>query len=247
MSIDFVALVNVVAPVVTAAILLLGMYRALEMRRVFVNSVYRSRATWSGFLMLIILIQVINGFVSYPNSGILSVIGSLPVFALLLTIFAFSDRSVLVAMETDFFHRNTLGWLRVRWPATIVLVISFLVAIAIGSFNLPSLPAQPPLWEVLVENLAMIWFVVIAIVLAYAAVALIVGARRSADRNLRRSVLLIGLAILTLVLSIVLTIPFSGGLPYAIIYQGSTVIGIYLIYRSVMSLSPIGRIEKQIV
>ena len=230
-----------VAPAITVVILLLGMYRAVEMRRVLVNPVYRSRATWSAFLMLVILIQLLSNFVSFPNSGVVSVIGALPTYALLLTIVAFADRSVLVAMATDFFHRDTLGWLRVRWPAALVL-LSSVVAITI-TFVIIIPSAQPSFWEGVI---GVLWFVVVAAVLAYVSSALIVGAMRSSDRNLRRSVLFLGLAISTLVLSIVLTIPFSHGLPYAIVYHGSTVVGIYLIYRSVISLSPISKIEKEV-
>jgi len=56
--------------------------------------------------------------------------------------------------------------------------------------------------------------------------------------------MLLGLVISTLVLSMVLTIPFTEGLPYAIVYQGSTVVGVYLLYRSIMALSPINTIER---
>jgi hypothetical protein len=239
MSIDMVAFVNDVAVAITTAILLLGMYRAIEMRRIFVNLAYRSRATWSSFFMLIILIQQLSGLISFPSSGVLSVIGSLPTGAFLLTMVAYADRSVLVAMETDFFHRNTLGWIRVRWPIALVLIFSLVGGVASYTIAIPN--AQSPLWYVVVGNT---WFVVVAAVLAYAAAALIVGARRSSDRNLRRSVLLLGLVISTLVLSIVLSIPFSEGLSYAIVYQGSGVVGIFLLYKSMMALSPISKIEN---
>lgn len=127
-----------------------------------------------------------------------------------------------------------------RWPAIVLLLATLVIAIIEG-FITPT-TNQSPLWYVAVGDL---FFLVVAGVLAYATAALIVGARRSSDRNLRRSILFLGLAVLTLVLSLVLTFPFSEGIPYAIIYQGSTVIGIYLIYKSVMSLTPIGKIEKK--
>jgi hypothetical protein len=91
----------------------------------------------------------------------------------------------------------------------------------------------------------VLWYVATWVVLSYWTIALIVGARRSSDRALRRSILLFGLALSTLVFSIAASTPFDqGSLPYVIINQGTALIGIYLIYRSVMSLSLLGRIEK---
>ena len=88
----------------------------------------------------------------------------------------------------------------------------------------------------------------VAGILGYLTAALIVGARRSADRSLRRSILLLGLALATLVFSIVVTsFLTSGTLPYVIVNQGTGLVGIYLIYRSVMSLTPLGRVEKNVV
>jgi hypothetical protein len=241
MSVDIVALVNYVTATIIVAILLLGIYRAIEMRRVFVNPTYRSRATWSGFLMLVILILMLANFIPFPSSGILSAIGALPFIALILTIFAYVDRSVLVARETDFFHRDTLHWLRARRPATVVLVFFMLSAVIFSFINTTS---ETPLWAVVIGGLFLVF---IAVVLSYCTAALIVGARRSSDRNLRRSILLVGLALSTLVLSLVLTLPLTTGtLPYVVVNQGTGVIGIYLIYRSVMSLSPTRRIEKEI-
>jgi hypothetical protein len=45
----------------------------------------------------------------------------------------------------------------------------------------------------------------------------------------------------------VVSTPFAtGSLPYVIVNQGTAVVGIYLIYRSVMALSPIGKIEREV-
>ena len=144
-------------------------------------------------------------------------------------------------MEADFFHRGTLGWLRARVSAAIVLMAFLVTAIIVGLIASPA--AQASLWGVVLNDM---FFVVVAMVLAYCTAGLIVGARRSADRTLRRSILLLGLALSTLVLSIVLTFPLATGtFPYVIVNQGTGVVGIYLIYRSVMSFSLIGKIEKE--
>jgi hypothetical protein len=234
-------LVNDSTNVVITAILVLGIYRALQMRRAFVNPAFRSRATWSVFLMLVILMGFLGSYIPVPSSGVLSIFGFLPFIVLLLLIFAYADKSVLVAIETDFFHRDTLGWRRVRWPVALVFVASLSAAIIFGN---P--PAGAPFWEFVVGY--VLWLVATAGVLSYLTAALIVGARRSSDRALRRSILLFGVALSTLVFSMVATTPFDQGtLPYVIINQGTGVVGIYLVYRSVMSLSPLSRVEKEVV
>lgn len=239
MSVDLVDIVSVGATVLVVAILAVGIFRTLEMRRVFVNGAYRSRATWSAFLMLVILILMLTNFINFPSSGILSFLGALPFLALIFTIFAYSDGSVLSTIETDFFHRNTLGWLRVRWPATIVIIV-FVIVVLISS-AIPNLTVAEQFW---VDNLVNLFFFAIAVFIAYAAAALIVGARRSSDRTLRRSILLLGLALSTLALSLIVTSFLDEGtLPYVIVNKGTAVAGIYLIYLSVMALSPIAKIE----
>lgn len=240
MSVDIVEAIDVGSTVVILAILVLGIYRAVEMRRAFVSAVYRSRATWSILLMLIIIILFLSNFISFPSSGALAVVGFLPFLALILVFVAYADRSIVVAIQTDFFHRDTLAWPSVRWPAAIALV-GFVIALVVGG-NILTPTEQSSFLGVLFNDL---FFAFLAAILAYIAAALVVGARRSADRTLRRSILLLGLALFTLVLSIVVTSPLtSGTLPFAIVNQGTGIVGIYLIYRSVMSLSPVGHVEK---
>ncbi len=242
MSIDPVDAIDIGGTVVIVGILLVGIYRAVGLHRAFVTGVYRSRATWSTLLMLVIIWVMLNNFVPTPNSGILSLFGFLPFVALLIVFGAYADRSVLVAIETDFFHRDPLRWTRGRWLAGIVLVV-YTVTIVIGGEVLTSAEQSSFLGNIL-DNL---YFFVVAGVLAYAAAAMIVGARRSADRTLRRSILLLALALSTLVVSIVVTsLLTSGTVPYEVVDKGTGVVGIYLIYRSVMSLSPLGRIEKEV-
>jgi hypothetical protein len=246
MSVDVLGLFNNASNIVLSAILILGIYRALQMRGAFVNPAYRSRATGSVFLMLLLLITFLTIYAPFPSSGALSVIGFLPFLAVILTFFVYADRSVLVAIETDFFHRNTLRWFQVRWPAGLALV----AAVALLVLTIVFLPAfngfPPPDYPVLGLVAFFMFLAVIPLVLAYSTAALIVGARRSSDKTLRRSILLLGLALSTLVLDLVLTSPFTQGtLPYVVVSNGTAVVGIYLIYRSVMSLSPLGRVEKE--
>ena len=240
MSTDVVGLITNATDLIVIGILLLGIYRAIELRRAFVNSIYRGRATWSGFLMLIILISFLSNYAPIPSTGAFSIAGFLPFVAIVVTAFAYADRSVLVAIETDFFHRDTLGWARVRVPASLVLIGSMVVLVVLFLIS----PPQPSLPLVVAADAP---FVLAGLVLAYATAALMVGARRSADRTLRTSIFLLGLALFTLVLDIILTTPLTtGSLPDVVITQGTAVVGIYLIYRSVLSLSPLGRVQKDV-
>ena len=245
-SIDLPTAIATGGTAIIVGILVLGIYRAMEMRGAFVSGIYRSRATWSTLLMLVVIVTMLDNYVPFPSSGILYLFGLVFVnggfIALLFVIVAYADRSVLVAIETDFFHRDTLSWSRVRWPAAIVFV-TFVIGLNIGGAVLTP-DEQSSLLGVLINDL---FFLVVAGILSYLTAALIVGSRRSADRTLRRSILLLGLALSTLVLSIVATSFVNPGtLPYVIVQQGTGIVGIYLIYRSVMSLSPLGRVQKEI-
>ncbi|MDA4123145.1 MAG: hypothetical protein OK456_08215 [Thaumarchaeota archaeon] len=208
MSVDVPGAINAVSTLVVMGILVVGIYRALEMRRAFVRGAYRSRATWSTLLMLVIILTMVENFVNVPDTGLLSLLGFIPFIALILVIFAYADRSVLVAIETDFFHRDTLGWLRVRWPVAILLV-GMIGAEIVGGVVLTPAQQNSFLGDVLND----LFFGSLVPILGYATAALIVGARRSADRTLRRSILLLGLALSTLVFSIVVTTPFVGYAP----------------------------------
>jgi hypothetical protein len=46
------------------------------------------------------------------------------------------------------------------------------------------------------------------------------------------------------VISLIATTPLNQGtLPYVIVNNGTAIVGIYLLYRAVMSLSPLSRVE----
>lgn len=237
MSVDPVALLNYAATVVVISILVLGIYRATQLRKAFVNRIYRSRMTWYVILMLTIIVTSLASVLPIPSTGILNLIGFIPFLALLVIIYAFVDRTVLVAIENDFFHRNTLHWHGLRLPVGIVLMVSTTVAAITSS-------SPDPGWQLLGN---LLFVIVLPGAISYETAALIIGARRTSDRALKRSILLLGLALSTLAFSIVASTPFSSGtLPYVIVNEGTTVVGMVLIYYSVMSLSPLSRVMKEI-
>lgn len=237
MSVDLAGWINYAITGVVFLILAFGITRALEIRRAFVNPIFRSRATWMVLLMLVIIIVNIVSLFPVPDTGLASLAGFLPFLALILVIYLYVDGSVLVAMETDFFHRESFGWSKARWPVGICLFASMVVLVVV-SLIVPA-TAAIPFWDVVAENAA---FAVIPIILAYCTVALVVGARRSANRSLRKSILFFGIALSTLVLTLIATFPLAqGSLAYVILDQGTSLVAVYLLYLSVSSLSPLAR------
>ena len=214
------------------------------MRKAFVNSTYRSRATWYVILMSVIIVANANTLVPNPGTGgFWSFVGLLPFLGLIATIFAFVDKSVLVAMENDFFHRNTFYWRRLRWPLGVTLVVSFASAAAAFSFALPSDATDAPTLVLIAYFVAFIY----PIILSYSTAVLITAARRTSDRILKRSIFLFGLAMATFVLSILSGSIFpNGSVGSLIVNQGPNIAGTYLVYRSALSLSPVGHIQKKV-
>ena len=245
MSVDPALVLNVAATAVVILILLVGVFRVFQMRRAFVNPVYRSRATWYALLMFTIMATNVDGVISTPPEPVYLYLSFLPFVVLILMIFGFVDRSVLVAMETDFFHRNTLLWRQFRWP----MLVGLLVTVAAFFFEvqaLSSLSGFPSLDSPLGLQAAFYLFLVaLPLVLGYSTIALIVAARRTSDRVLKRSILILGIALSTFVVSLVATTPLtSGTLLYVIVNQAFTIPGIYLFYVSAMSMVPLARVRE---
>ena len=77
---------------------------------------------------------------------------------------------------------------------------------------------------------------------ACALLAVIIGARRIQDRTMKRHLTLLGLALFVFVLAVVndLTLMFS------LFDDFISLVGTYVVYRAVMTLSPIGHIKEEI-
>jgi hypothetical protein len=95
----------------------------------------------------------------------------------------------------------------------------------------------------------VLWFGSGGAFLSYSAAALVVGARRTPDRTMRRFVRMLGLAIICMVLFFTVWIPFA---PFSLTVQdlGSLIsecfipAAAYFLYLAVMSLSSVGRVEE---
>lgn len=236
MSIDVVSLIDSLSWLVTSIIAILVVYRGIEIGRALVSGVYRNRAFWVAALGLVIFIQALPGYV--PFVGEVVIVG-VPLFeiaflSLFLAFFAFVDSTILVALEMDFFHRNTLHWRQIRivgYP----LVFGFIITILFS----------PPLT---LPGLLMVILAVGTIVtIPYSAAALIIGARRTWDRTLKRHLTLLGFVFVVYLVSFVeATTSFNNPTPASdLLGDFLVVLAPYLLYRAAMTLSPISRIEKE--
>jgi hypothetical protein len=226
-------------------ILVVGVYRAVTMRRGFIDPVYRSRALWSAVLMFTIILTNAMTFVNLPNDTIDNIIGFSPFLALVLVIYAYVDRSVMVAMSTDFFHRNTLHWLQFRRPGyglmTAGALVTFGIVIALPQYIQSSGPTTTaPFW---VAIGLQVFFLFAIFVLGISALALGVASRRTSDRNLRRSIRLLGYALGLFVASLAI-LTASNSAPAIVAGNILTLGATYFLYRSTMSLTALGRFEK---
>ncbi len=233
MSIDVSSIIDVllfISRIIIAGILLLATYRALKIGRALVSSVYRSRAYWLAALTVIFIISAFNAYVTYPNTPLGYFLSrndyNFPFLVGLAVVFAFVDSVILVAIEMDFFHRNTLHWKQLRMPTYAVFLVSIFIL---------SIPNS------LLFNALSLFLPVISA--GYAIAVLIVASRRTPDKTLKKHTRLLGYAFVIYIVSVlVFMIPIWGNL----ISDLFVIISAYLIYLATMSLSPMSRIEKEI-
>ncbi|MDA4135913.1 MAG: hypothetical protein OK449_02785 [Thaumarchaeota archaeon] len=244
MSGDPTYIVTDVTDLVQVVILVVGIYSALGLRKGFVDAAYRSRALWSTLLMTVIAITIAEGFVPVPGGLLGNLVGFLPFAAIIGVSFAFIDRTVLVAMSSDFFHRDTLRWSQIRTPASAVLAASFLflLAVLVVGFQLLNYGSAQgePFWL----NVAFTQFILVSAgILGLGAVAAIVGSRRTPDMTLKRSIRLLGSALMLFVLSLVVY-SVSSSDAATILGDFLTTGATYAVYLSVKSLTPLGKVSK---
>lgn len=238
MSIDIAStLVNLIT-LVSIAIIIFGGYRAIELSRVLVGRVYRNRAYWT--LGLIGLVVFFVGVQYVPDStGLVSAFGF---FGITFALFLFVDSNIHVVKEMDFFHREILRWGTFRKPILASLICTSVIAI----FSLIYYPGGTfgsSIWATLG---VLSYFVVLAVAFSYSAAGLIVSARRTPDASMRRFVRMLAFSLVSFALFFTTWIPL-GVFGTAVENVGSTIFVIpaaYFIYRAVMSLSPVGRVEK---
>jgi len=207
------------------------------------KGVYKNRAYWTGATALaLVLFTLAADFL--PGNSPLSLL-AFPLIAIVLLVFI--DSSVRVARETDFFHRSSLGWERLRKPFAVLLTASSVIVV-LGFYIFGTTTFSNTLGLLGAGQ----FFAVLALMFSWGAVALTAGAQKSADRYLRRFGKMLGLVVICIVLFLTVWIPFS---PFSVTVQdlGSTIsifcatAGAYFLYLAVMALSPVGHVEKEAV
>jgi hypothetical protein len=240
-SIDIVSLITNLRYVISIGIFLLGSYRAITIGRALVSRVYRNRAFWTAAVMIVFAITGFLDLTSLPSSIAVNTIGDilgiLPYVAEILLLFAFIDGTILAGMETDFFHRDTLKWRSGRKPLYAAFVVS--VAAVYYVFSLPN-PNSLPFLAVASVYAGL---AVILAIFGFSAATIIVVSRRTPDRTMKMFLRFLGYALGVFVLDNLMSSVFSGDV-VTLLDDLLSLVAAYLVYRAVMFLSPLGRVEK---
>jgi hypothetical protein len=210
----------------------------------FVSAVYRGRAFWSAAVLSVIVLSNVSNYVPFPNDLVGFVLSFLPFPLLLTTILAFVDRSILVAIASDFFHRGILRWQAMRKPAYALYALSFLGFVMAASL-LPNNENAPTTGDPALLFVAFYqFFVVFPGILVYAAAALVIGARRTPDNVLKSNIRFLAFALAAFIISFAIGAATSDAAPFDLVDDALSFVATYMLYRSVMSLSTIGKMEK---
>jgi hypothetical protein len=216
---------DTVAVFISIAIAALASYRAFTSRRVLASPLYRSRALWTGSVALITILFDVLAIViensgppasaSGPPPGSLAFVAFVAVVAAgALVVFAWIDRTIGVALELDFLHRDAIGWKKLRLLAGVALVAG-----AIG-VEVLSVEVSPPGWELILA------ITLLGAPAAYMAGALAVGGSRVKDDTMRRYMKWMGLLVVSLILQLATTEIANLNFPLAIfayfLYRAST-------------------------
>ncbi len=243
MSGDLIQIFQDTTALIQLVILATGFYRSLEMRRGFVDATYRSKALWSALLMSVIALTNAVSLIPLPNNQLWNTVTFIPFLALVGFTFAFVDKTVLVAIKSDFFHRDILRWSKLRVPAASVLAGSGFFIFS-GVALSPSFSVGQSAVVTWVDVAFLQFSLIAASVLGFAALALAIGAHRTSDRTLKKHIRLLGFALTSFAVSLV--IPGVGSSDAAAVFQNSlTLVATYLLYLSTMSLTSLGHLQKE--
>lgn len=240
------ALALIIAEIVPAAIALYAAYWAFAIRRALAGRIYRNHAFWLG---VVCILYAAAEFVTYSNNAIVQ--DALGIFYLILNpvIFAFIDSTVRVARRSDPLLRTVLRWEKLR---IVLWIDEIALAILLASMFDPSIIASinPAVG-------GLLFIILISIPYIGGTPALLIGARRSRDPVLRRSLKWLGVFFLfflgyLLEFGIIqLIIPgisqFELYYSYTAIPGGIIgILGAYAIYKSARSLAPINRMSLEV-
>lgn len=237
MSDEFQTVANLIESLASIFILIVGLYRVGLMSKSFVDPLFKSKARWSAALLGAILVTNVSSLFPTSSNALIGTLEFVPFPVLLIVVYAFVDRTIVVAGKMDFFHRDVLSWSRVRVPLFVVVLVT---SLSFGVASFYPTEASAPYWIV---DLVDVCAVLLLSVLGYASVVLAISARRSADKTLRRHIWLLGISLAMFVTTLGLSILPNGDLDVflnAVISVASLVV----LYFAVMSLTPLGKVSK---
>jgi hypothetical protein len=229
MSIDVILTVDLASFLAAAAILAFGAYRALLFRKAFNDSIFRSRALWTAAVLAAWIVpndtQILFTDLPSPSTDLgifFDAVTLVLAFVLIFVSVVFIDRNVRAALELDFFHRDSLGWQKLRLisivgaPAS--LVANLLTNLVLGN-----------------TYLANLTLLLLTGTLAYGVAALLMGGLRVYNRYMRRYLQFVGLGFALLLVTIPLAVP--------ILYDVFLLSGSYFLYLSATSLYHLREIQ----
>ena len=241
MSFDPFDALNYVLIVVSIGILAFGAARAYQIARAFVNRTYRARAYWGCLLMAAIGLGTANNFVMYPTTSLGSVLTFFPFAIIVVLLLAFVDRGVYVAEDGDFFHREIWRWHTLRKVAYAATVGTFLALLpSYYNYYVPDV-ANSPLVQIGADQVA----VVVPLVFAYSVGALVIGGRRTSDLTMKRHIRMLGYGFFAFIMAFPFFIAVSSG-PLEVVPNALIIFANWFLYRAVMSLSNVGKIDRSL-
>lgn len=228
---DLLIEIDTLGIVIALAILVLASYRSFSSRRALAGSLYRSRALWTGIVALVLVILSVLQMV--VENGLLTVAQANVAYGVLtppavVIIFLWIDRSIGVALDLDFLHRDTFRWKGFRkyaWGA--IIVTAFLISLS-----------------TVVLLASVVSFIVItvsfAVTIAYSAAVLVRSGPRVHDTTMRAYMKWMGLMVLALVVEgATVSINYHLNEPFIIVS--------YFLYRTATSLSKKKRMPLEAV
>lgn len=236
--------------------------RAVTMGRKFASRPYRSRAFWFAGVMLTVLFWLLFTTLYLSGADLAAFGEGFSVEVALVTVFVvfvYADRTILVTLDMDFLHRNTLHWKQVRKLAYVALfagVVDLMVQIPFTAAPTCStcgaaLNPGAPSWYATFYNATGLFFNIdffgsFLVLFPYAFGAAIIGARRTSDTTMRRHVRWLGLSFLIFLLTFVIGFIVGDILSLAGVvefYLGVSAF-LYASYRALMSLTSIGKVAR---
>ncbi len=227
---DIVNLIDNASYIIYLAVLAFATLRSVTIGINLVNRTYRSRA----FLVsLLIVFTAAQSFVPDSWSLFGLPIFELTYFVLIFTYLAVIDNSILVALDMDFFHRNTLYFRQARivvYGVYLVFVLGIFASSMLQVHRLPIFVRIP-----LIGSFAALFF--------YVALTSVVAARRTQDTPMRRFLTYAAILIVaTLVYSLINNYTYL--ISIDLFSDSLYVATAYLMYRMVMSLSLTGKVDR---